>query len=199
MFIVRRTEYCPMYEYCDLRWGSITVTGIFSLVLGIAALVVPRVATSFVIILTGLVILVLAGIMIAESLFLENGRITRWGIAGIGVIGVILGLLAIFLPEWIIITAGILIGGSLILFGALMLFMAASIIFDFLVRTIVAFSSMLAILIGIYFLFMPDTSLEVFTIVAGSFLVIYGVVRISYGLRLRSWQKTCPASYRDRR
>jgi uncharacterized membrane protein HdeD (DUF308 family) len=188
-----------MYEYCDLRWGSIAISGLLSLIIGVAVLVFPRVATGLIVVFTGLVILVLAGILIAEGLFLDSPGISRWGIVGIGVLGLFLGLMAILLPAWLILTAGILIGGSLIIFGALMLVTAASIIFDFLVRTIVAFSSMLAILVGIYFLFAPDTSLEIFTIVVGSFLVIYGVIRLSYGIRLRSWQKTCPVSYLARR
>jgi len=188
-----------MYEYCDLRWGSIVISGFLSLIIGIALLVFPRVATSLIVVFTGLVILVLAGILIAEGLFFDSPGISRWGIVGIGGLGLILGLIAILFPDWLILTAGILIGGSLIIFGALMLFTAASIIFDFLVRTIVAFSSMLAILVGIYFLFAPDTSLEIFTIVVGSFLIIYGVIRLSYGIRLRSWQKTCPVSYLARR
>jgi uncharacterized membrane protein HdeD (DUF308 family) len=188
-----------MYEYCDLKWGSIVISGFLSFIIGIAMLVVPRVATSLIVVFTGLMILVLAGILIAEGLFLDSPGIPRWGIAGIGVLGLILGVLAILFPDWLILTAGVLIGGFLIVFGALMLFAAASIIFDFLVRTVVAFSSMLAILVGIYFLFSPDTSLEIFTIVAGSFLIIYGVIRLSYGIRLRSWQKSCPASYLERK
>jgi uncharacterized membrane protein HdeD (DUF308 family) len=188
-----------MYEYCDLRWGSITVSGFLSLLIGIAMLVFPRVATGLLVVFTGLIILLLAGILVAEGLFLDNPGIPRWGIVGIGVMGLILAVLAIFYPDWLILTAGALIGGSLIIFGILMLIIAASIIFDFLVRAAVAFSSMLAIITGIYFLFAPVTSLEIFTIVAGAFLIIYGIVRITYGIRLRSWQKTCPASYLERR
>jgi uncharacterized membrane protein HdeD (DUF308 family) len=187
-----------MYEYCDLKWGSITVTGFISLLIGIAVLVIPRVATGLIVVFTGLIILVLAGILIAEGLFLDNATVPWWGIAGIGVLGLILGVLALLFPEWLIVTAGVLIGSSLIIFGALMLLAAASIIFDFLVRTAVVFSSILAIMVGTYFLFAPDTSLEIFTIVTGTFLILYGVVRISYGIRLHSWQKTCPVSYLGR-
>jgi uncharacterized membrane protein HdeD (DUF308 family) len=186
-----------MYEYCDLKWGSIAVSGFLSLIIGIALLVFPRVATGIIVVFTGLIILVLAGILIAEGLFFDSPGIARWGLAGIGVLGLVLGALAVVFPDWVILTAGVLIGSSMIVFGALMLLTAASIIFDFLVRTIVAFSSILAILVGIYFLFTPVTSLEIFTIVVGSFLIIYGVIRLSYGIRLRSWQKTCPVSYRE--
>jgi uncharacterized membrane protein HdeD (DUF308 family) len=188
-----------MYEYCDLRWGSIIVSGFLSLLIGIAMLVFPRVATGLLVVFTSLIILVLAGILVAEGLFTDSAKVPRWGIVGIGVLGLILAALAILYPDWLILTAGALIGGSLIIFGALMLIAAAGIIFDFLVRAAVAFSSMLAIITGIYFLFAPVTSLEIFTIVAGAFLIIYGIVRIMYGIRLRSWQKTCPASYREPR
>jgi uncharacterized membrane protein HdeD (DUF308 family) len=188
-----------MYEYCDLRWGSITISGFLSLLIGTAMLVFPRVATGLLVVFTGLIILVLAGILVAEGLFLDDPRIPRWGIVGIGILGLILAVLAILYPDWLILTAGELIGGCLIIFGALMLIAAASIIFDFLVRAAVAFSSMLAILTGIYFLFAPVTSLEIFTVVSGAFLIIYGIVRIMYGIRLRSWQKTCPSLYRERK
>ena len=188
-----------MYEYCDLRWGSITVSGFVSLLIGTSMLVFPRVATGLLVVFTGLIILVLAGILVAEGLFLDNPGIPRWGIVGIGVMGLILAVLATLYPHWLILAAGEIIGACLIIFGALMLIAAAGIVFDFFVRAAVAFSSMLAILTGIYFLFAPVTSLEIFTIVAGAFLIIYGIVRIMYGIRLRSWQKTCPASYLERR
>jgi uncharacterized membrane protein HdeD (DUF308 family) len=187
-----------MYEYCDLKWGSITLSGFLSLLLGIAAILFPRHAIGLVVTFSAIVILVLAGILIAEGLFIEGKGISGWIIAGIGLVGIILALVAILQPVWIVITAGELIGVSLIVFGCLMVFAAATIIFDFFVRSIVAFSSFFAIMLGVYFVFFPENSLEVFTLATGTFLLIYGVVRIIYGIRLREWQKSCPAEYLKR-
>jgi uncharacterized membrane protein HdeD (DUF308 family) len=98
----------------------------------------------------------------------------------------------------LIMTAGMMIGVSLIIFGTLMLVTAATIIFDFLIRAVVAFSSFLAIILGMYFVIIPSTSVDIFIMAVGTFLVLYGIVRTSYGIRLRSWQKTCPATYLTR-
>ncbi len=35
----------------------------------------------------------------------------------------------------------------------------------------------------------------IFSLAIGTFLILFGIVRIVYGIRLRNWQKTCPASY----
>ena len=149
--------------------------------------------------MTGLAILILAGIVIAEGLFSESRGIPAGIMYGIGILGIALGALAILAPEYLIATAGVLIGASLIIFGAIMVWLAASIVFSFLVRSLVLISSLLAIVLGIWALFAPATSLDLFFTITGAFLILYGTIRITYGILLRSWQKTCPASYREGR
>jgi hypothetical protein len=139
-----------VYEYCDLKWGSITASGFIAFIIGVATFLFPRHAIGFIVIFSAIVILILAGILIAEGLFIEGGGISRWLIAGIGVVGVLLALLSLVYPILIVDTAGILIRGSLVIFGCMMVFAAATIIFDFFVRSIVAFSSFLAILLVVY-------------------------------------------------
>lgn len=184
-----------MYEYCDLKWGSITTSGFIAFIIGVATFLFPRHAMGFIVTFGAIVILVLAGILIAEGLFIDGGGISRWLIAGIGVVGVLLALVSLVYPILIVDTAGILIGVSLVIFGCIMVFAAATIIFDFFVRSIVAFSSFLAILLGIYLILTPESSLMFFSLAIGTFLILFGIVRIVYGIRLRNWQKTCPASY----
>jgi hypothetical protein len=187
-----------MYEYCDLKWGSITALGFLSFLIGVAALLFPRVAIGLIVIFTVVIILVLAGILIAEGLFTEGKGASKWVIGGVGTAGILIALFALLYPELVIFTAGIIIGMFLIIFGGVMVFAAATIIFDFFVRTIVLVASFVAIVLGVYFVFAPKNSLEIFTIVIGTFLILYGIVRVIYGIRLRSWQKTCPASYLKR-
>jgi len=194
----RRGGSC-MYEYCDLKWGSITASGLLALLIGVAAFLFPRHAIGLIVTFTVVVILVLAGTLIAEGLFMEGRGMSKWVIAGIGVVGILLALVALVYPQWIIVTAGVLIGICLIVFGCLMILAAATIIFDFFVRNIVAFSSFFAVMLGAYFVVVPENSLYIFTLTVGTFLILYGVVRMVYGIRLREWQKTCPASYRQQR
>ena len=109
-----------MYEYCDLKWGSITASGFIAFIIGVATFLFPRRAIGFIVIFSAIVILILAGILIAEGLFIEGGGISRWLIAGIGVVGVLLALLSLVYPILIVDTAGILIGVSLVIFGCMM-------------------------------------------------------------------------------
>jgi uncharacterized membrane protein HdeD (DUF308 family) len=177
-----------MYEFCDLKWGSITVTGMF-------AFLIPHHIIGLVITFSSVVILALAGILIAEGLFIEGGGLSKWVLAGIGVMGLALALVALVYPRWIIMTAGVILGICLIVFGCLMIFAAATIIFDFFVRSIVAFSSFFAVMLGVYFVFAPENTLAIFNLAVGTFLILYGVVRMVYDIRLREWQKSCPAPY----
>ncbi len=188
-----------MYQYCDLRWGSIIATGLLALLAGIVALLFPPAAKGFAVIFSGLAILILAGIVIDEGLFSENQGIPAGVIFGIGILGIALGALTILAPAWLIATAGVLIGASLIIFGAIMVWLAAAIVFSDLIRLLVLISSLLAIVLGIWALFAPAASLEIFFSITGAFLILYGIIRITYGILLRSWQKTCPASYREGR
>jgi uncharacterized membrane protein HdeD (DUF308 family) len=184
-----------MYEFCDLKWGTITATGLLAFLAGIAAILIPHQIMGLMITFSAVVILVLAGILIAEGLFMEGKGISRWALAGIGVVGILLALVALVYPGWIILTGGVILGLCLIVFGCLMIFAAATIIFDFFVRGIVAFSSFFAVMLGIYFVFVPESTLIVFDLAVGTFLVLYGIVRMVYGFRLREWQKSCPAPF----
>ena len=72
------------------------------------------------------VILILAGILIAESLFLDGGGVPKGILAIIGGLGIILAFMAVLNPDMLIMTAGMMIGVSLIIFGTLMLVTAAT-------------------------------------------------------------------------
>jgi uncharacterized membrane protein HdeD (DUF308 family) len=76
-----------VYEYCDLRWSSIVATGVLAVLAGALAILFPRVVMSFLIVFSGLMILVLAGILIAEGLFSGSQRTPAWVIPGIGMAG----------------------------------------------------------------------------------------------------------------
>jgi uncharacterized membrane protein HdeD (DUF308 family) len=182
-----------VYEYCDLAWGTVVMTGLLAVVAGTVLLLFPGALMSIFVMVAGIIVLLLAGTLIAEGLFSTEKRVPAGVIAAIGFIGIALGILAIVVPAIVALTAGALIGAALVVFGALMAFMAASILFSFTVRALVVVSSLAAIVIGVWFLFLPVTGLAFLLAVTGAFLVLYGVVRVSYGLRLRHWQKSCPA------
>lgn len=187
-----------MYEYCDLKWGSITVTGLFALLLGLAALMIPPHAAGLLVTLSASLILVLGGILLAEGLFLDGRGLSALVVTAMGLLGVFLAIAYLVYPGLIITTAGTLIGISLVIFGLLMVFATAVIAFDFFIRAIVVVSSFFAIIIGVYFIFFPVTSLALFTLAVGVFLILYGIIRMAYGIRLREWQKTCPADFRKK-
>jgi len=46
-----------------------------------------------------------------------------------------------------------------------------------------------------YLILTPENTLLFFSMAVGTFFILYGVVRMVYGIRLREWQKSCPASY----
>ncbi|MEI8331306.1 MAG: hypothetical protein WCF90_06630 [Methanomicrobiales archaeon] len=62
-----------MYEYCDLKWGSITASGFVAFIIGVATFLFPLHPMGFIIAFSAMVILILTCSLIAEELFIEGG------------------------------------------------------------------------------------------------------------------------------
>jgi uncharacterized membrane protein HdeD (DUF308 family) len=47
-------------------------------------------------------------------------------------------------------------------------------------------SGLIAIIVGIFFILLPRSSVYITAMIIGAFLVVYGILRVAYGIKARS-------------
>ena len=159
--------------------------GLLTLLIGMVLLFFPGFATGLFAVFAGIAIIILAGILVVESLFIDHEGLSRWGILGLGILGILFGLLVITVPSLLVIATGIVFGLFLVVFGIIEVIVSYIIIEELMVRLVLAIMGFLAVLLGIVIFLHPEASVETLALLAGLYLVVFGMMRIAHGLTER--------------
>ncbi len=167
------------------RWQAKFWTGILAILIGILVVLYPAIMTDLLIVTSGLFLIIMGGIIITEVLLLDTVRSQRLTFGLLGVIGILLGILAISVPFIYVIAIGIFIGGFLVVFGGMEFVMGLSVDVDPWIRALEVISGLVGIVAGILFILLPILSVEVGAFFLGIFLVIFGILRVIHAQRMK--------------
>jgi uncharacterized membrane protein HdeD (DUF308 family) len=166
-------------------WGWVLFFGIVTLALGVLVVVKPKdTIYAFAIVLgiwlfvAGLYRMVVA---IADS---EDSNGTRWLMAVLGLLSVIIGILFLRHTEETVTTLAFLIGLFWVVGGIIEFFTAYS-DHGSPARGFRVGMGVLAFAAGIVTLVWPNLTLNVLAVIMGIWLILYGVLEIALSLRLR--------------
>jgi uncharacterized membrane protein HdeD (DUF308 family) len=174
-----------MNEPHPIRWKSMISLGLLTLLIGMILLFFPGFVTGLFTIFTGIAIIMLAGVLVVESLFIDNEDLSRWGILVLGILGILLGLLIIAVPSLLVIAAGIVLGLFLFIFGIIEVFVSSILIEDLMVRLVIAMMGVFALLLGVVIILHPAAGIGTLALITGLYLVVFGMMRIAHGLNER--------------
>jgi uncharacterized membrane protein HdeD (DUF308 family) len=174
-----------MNEPHPLRWKSMLTLGLLTFLIGLFLLFFPGFVTSLFAVFAGIAIIMLAGILFAESLFIDREGLSRWGVLVLGIIGILFGLVVIAVPSLLVIATGIALGLFLIIFGIIEVVVSCIIIEDLMVRLVVAFMGLFAILLGSVIILHPGAGIDTLALLVGLYLTVFGLMRIAHGLNER--------------
>ena len=166
------------------NWWVLVIYGIAAILFGIIALLAPLTAAIAIVWMIGLMAL-LEGVISIASLFSKNAPVPQGWLILYATLSFLFGLLTIFNPA---ATAGMLL-----IFLAVWLIIAGiyRILFAIRVRKhirnewMIIASGALVIVLGILLIAQPLIGLAVTAIWIGAAVLIYGVLQIMAGLRLR--------------
>jgi len=176
---------CTMNEPHPLRWKSMISLGLLTLLIGMILLFFPGFVTGLFAVFAGIAIIMLAGILFAESLFIDREGLSRWGVLVLGIIGILFGLMVIAVPALLVIATGIAFGLFLFIFGIIEAVVSYIIIEDLMVRLVIGFMGFFAILLGTVIILHPEAGLDTLALLAGLYLTVFGMMRIAHGLNER--------------
>jgi uncharacterized membrane protein HdeD (DUF308 family) len=166
-------------------WGWVLSFGIVTLILGVLVTIKPKDTIYTIAILVGIWLFV-AGLFrivvaIADS---EDTGGTRWLMAFLGLLSVIVGILFLRHTDDTITTLAFLLGLFWVVGGLIEFFTAYS-DYGSEARGWRIFMGLLAVAAGIVTLVVPHLTLTTLAVIFGIWLIIYGVLEILLSLQLR--------------
>jgi uncharacterized membrane protein HdeD (DUF308 family) len=174
-----------MNEPHPLRWKSMISLGLLTFLIGMILLFFPGFVTGFFAVFAGIAIIMLAGILVVESLFIDREGLPRWGILILGISGILFGILVITVPSLLVIAIGIVLGLFLVIFGILEAVVSYILIDDLMVRLVIAIMGFLAVLLGTVIILHPAAGIDTLPLLTGLYLAVFGMMRIAHGLNER--------------
>jgi uncharacterized membrane protein HdeD (DUF308 family) len=159
--------------------------GVLALVAGIILLVIPDHTLTLLGVVAGIYLLVIGVIQLARG-FAEPGLLTmeRAKHATVGLVAVIAGILAILRPDSSVRLVTVVLGIFLIVLGLYGLVDRL----EAEARGISVLRAALTLIAGIILLIAPDKSAKFAVILVGIYLVVFGLIQLYAGWRLRKLQ-----------
>ena len=169
-----------------VKWSSFIIRGLLACIIGILVLVWTGIAVQVVVTLIGILIILAAILALAVALRPPAGALRSIVLLGVGVLGLIVGIAAI-LYRWIAAEAlTVIIALLLLFFGCIDLSIAVFHPEYTNHRSLLVISGALSVILGGIFFFLPALgAIVLVTVYLGIFAIIYGVLSIVIGVRVR--------------
>jgi uncharacterized membrane protein HdeD (DUF308 family) len=164
--------------------------GAISIVAGVLAIVYPELTLLALAIFTGVNLIVLSGLSLADAFASDGDDGSRTLSAVVGVLGVIAGLVVLRRPGETLIVLVLAIGIWLVVSGAVQVFRAFQQPEDRALRLVVAGGE---IVLGALLLILPDLSLRSVAILAGISFILRGALAVYAGWQLHRAGGAAPA------
>jgi uncharacterized membrane protein HdeD (DUF308 family) len=159
--------------------------GLVSFLIGIFLLFFPGYAAGLFAVFAGIAIIVLAAVLMVEGLFIDREGVSQWGVLILGILSILVGLLVIAAPSLLVIATGLVLGLFLFVFGITEALVAYMIIEDLMVRLVIAIMGLFAILLGTVIILKPAAGIDMFLLLTGLYLIVFGMIRVAHGLNER--------------
>ena len=182
---MRRTYPQPATRDHAPSWWVLVLRGLVAILFGLAALFWPGLILAVLIVFFGLYALV-DGILAIIAALRSSGRGMRRPLLLIeGIIGILFGILALFLPGLTALTLVYFVAFWAILSGIARIVMAVMLRREIENEWSIALSGVLSVILGIVLLFLPGAGLLAYTWLVGILALAVGIVLIYYAFRVR--------------
>ncbi len=175
-----------MNEPHPVRWKSMVGLGILGAILGLFMLFFSNFAMDMIVALAGFAIILLSAIFLVEGLCIDAGGSSRWAILVLGVLGFIVGIIAIAMPSLLVVSTGLLLGIFLLIYGIGEIVIGVGIlVVETMVRMLFVVIGIFSIVVGLFLILNPTLGLDILVWLVGLYLVVLGLMRVAHGLNER--------------
>lgn len=173
-------------EAITRKWWVLALFGLVSVLFGLMAVFSPlgtAVAMAWVI---G-VMAIAEGVIAIVALFGKDYAAPKWMVALYALLSLVFGVLAVLNPVATAAVLLIFLAAWLLVAGVFRLILAVRIRKQVTGEWLIALSGMLAIVLAGFFMLFPAAGLVTVALWIGLIALIYGVVQIWAGFKLRAW------------
>ena len=171
------------------HWWSPVLRGLVAIVVGIIALALPGITLGVLVILFGAYSLI-DGIAATMAAYRSSRAGESWGVLLFeGVVGIITAAAAFLWPAITALVLIYLIGWWALVTGVLEVVAAVRLRKHIAGEWLLALSGIASVLFGILVLVVPLAGALAIALWIGIYSLVFGVILIGFGMRLRAWSK----------
>jgi uncharacterized membrane protein HdeD (DUF308 family) len=172
------------------NWWSLVIRGIVAIIVGLISLLWPGITLSALVILFGAYAL-LDGIFSFVGAWRASQAHERWGSLLLeGVVGIAAAVVTLLWPAITLFTLIYIVAAWAIFTGALELTAAIKLRKHIAGEWLLALLGIASLVFGILVLLAPMTGGLVIAIWIGTYALIFGVMLVALGFRLRAWSRS---------
>ncbi len=172
------------------NWWSLVLRGLLALLLGLLTLAWPGITVGALVLLFGAFAFLNGVMSIVGALTASRGH-ERWGfLVAEGVVGILAGIVTFGWPAITLLMLIYVIASWSIVTGALEIAAGVRLRKSISGELFLALAGAASILFGILLMSFPVAGALVMGIWVGAYALIFGVVLIGLGLRLRTWTRS---------
>ena len=166
------------------HWWSFVIRGIAAILFGLMTFAVPGIGLLVLILLFGSYALVDGGFAIAAAIRGEAAE--RWWVLLLhGIVSIIAGLVAFFMPGLTALALLYVIAAWALITGAFEIAGAIRLREQIHGEWMLALAGFLSILLGLFLILAPVAGILTLVLWVGAWAIIFGIVLISLGVKLR--------------
>ena len=175
-----------MDQLTNRLWWALALRGMFSVLFGLLAFIVPGITLAALITLFGAFAFVDGVFLLVAGVRAARYRQPRWWVLVLqGIVGVAAGVVAWLLPGLTALSLLYLMAFWAILTGAFEIVLAVSLRKELENGWMLGLSGFISILLGILFLAMPEAGLLAWVWMIGTYALLSGVLMLVLAFRLR--------------
>jgi uncharacterized membrane protein HdeD (DUF308 family) len=175
------------------NWWAVVVRGVVAVLFGIAAILQPGIALIALIALFGAYALIDGVFSIVGAVRAGQHNQQWWVLALEGIAGIVVGLLTFFWPGVTALVLLYYIGAWAIITGVLEIAQAIRLRREIDNEWMLALAGVVSLVFGVLVVVNPGSGALAIVWVIGVYALIFGVILIALGLRLRGLQEAAPA------
>ena len=169
------------------NWWTLVLRGLAAIIFGILAYIWPGITFTVLVLLFGAYAL-WDGVFALISAFRTQGQ-RRWSLVLIGLVGVAAGLITFFWTDAATIAILSIIAAWAVLTGILEIVSAIRLREEIEGEWFLLLSGLLSVLFGIALVIWPVAGLVAVTWLIGAYAILFGILLMVLGFRLRDWGK----------